>query len=210
MEQTIYLQAADAVAIASLAAFTANPKDLAPVLSEIAVTVQGSQLTATGTDRFTLAEYRAELTGQYTEPVTFRLSAAAAKFITANVKKLNKWREPGTVTFIVDQEERAVTISYGDATLRDAWTAANYPRVNELLGNWQPASDNKPVKLGSAFLARLGKLVEAFAKVDYWVLQTGYAGEFGESKGRPGPVLATAGNFRVLIQPNVYNPADTI
>lgn len=200
MEQ-ITIPAADAVAIASLATFTANPKDGTPVLAEIEVSVTGSQLTAYGTDRYTAAEYRAELPGAWhLDTVTFRLSATAAKFLTSNVKKLNKWSNPGGVTFTVDQEARTVEIAYNGATLQDAWTAFKYPDIAPLLADWQPAPENNPVKLNANFLARLGKLLDAFTKLELWVLQTG-AARFNPDK--PGPVMATAGNYRVLIMPNL-------
>jgi len=205
--KTIELAASDAVSVASLihAANSGSDAKITPVLSEVFISVIDGKLTAAATDRYTAAIYDTEATGPDTE---FRLSAAACKFVTANVKRVSKHYAPQPVEFTVDQDAREVAIRHGKAVYSDTWTAANYPAIAGLVDSWQPADTNHAVKLRAEFLARLYKFIDAFTKVDYWVMQVGRGSDY--KPDRPGAVMATAGKFRVLIMPNVYNPADTI
>ena len=205
--QTIELSATDAVSVASLihAANSGSDAKTTPVLSEVFVTLTDGKLTAAATDRFTAAIYDTEATGPDTE---FRLSAAACKFITANVKRVSKHYAPQPVEFVIDSENREVAIRHDRAVFSDTWQPANYPAIVGLVDTWKPADTNHAVKLRGEFLARLYKFIDAFTKVDYWVMQVGRGSDY--KPDRPGAVMATAGNFRVLIQPNLHNPSDTI
>jgi hypothetical protein len=206
--KTIMIQAADAVSIASLINAAASGADAktTPVLGEIEVLLENGNLSATGTDRFMAATYSSTATG---EDTAFRLTAAAAKFLTANVKRVNKHYATPAVEFVIDQDARQVTISHGGATFSDTWHAAKFPAILGMINNWQPADTAQPVKLRGEFLARLYKFTDSFIRVDYWVLELGSA-KSAYRPDRPGPVLATAGKFRVMIQPNIYQAADTI
>jgi hypothetical protein len=204
--KTLQIAAADAVSIASLihAANSGSDAKVTPVLSEVFITVTDGKLTAAATDRFTAAVYDTDATGPDTE---FRLTAAACKFITANVKRVNKHYSPEPVEFTVDLESREVAIRHERAVFSDTWQPAKYPDVINLANTWQPADTAQPVKLRGEFLARLYKFLDTFTRVDYWVMTLGRGSDFRPDK--PGAVMATAGNFRVLIMPNVYNPSNT-
>ena len=206
--KTVMIEAADAVSIASLITAAASGADAktTPVLGEIEVSLENGNLSATGTDRFMAATYSSTATG---EDTAFRLTAAAAKFLTANVKRVNKHYATPAVEFVIDQDARLVTISHGGATFSDTWNAAKFPAILGMINNWQPADTAQPVKLRGEFLARLYKFTDSFIRVDYWVLELGSA-KSAFRPDRPGPVLATAGKFRVMIQPNIYQAADTI
>ena len=206
--KTITIEATDAVSIASLinAAASGTDAKTTPVLGEIEVLLENGNLSATGTDRFMAATYSSTATG---EDTAFRLTAAAAKFLAANVKRVNKHYATPAVEFVIDQDARQVTISHGGATFSDTWSAAKFPAILGMINNWQPADTAQPVKLRGEFLARLYKFTDSFIRVDYWVLELGSA-KSAYRPDRPGPVLATAGKFRVMIQPNIYQAADTI
>ena len=206
--KTITIEATDAVSIASLinAAASGTDAKTTPVLGEIEVLLENGNLSATGTDRFMAATYSSTATG---EDTAFRLTAAAAKFLAANVKRVNKHYATPAVEFVIDQDARQVTISHGGATFSDTWSAAKFPAILGMINNWQPADTAQPVKLRGEFLARLYKFTDSFIRVDYWVLELGSA-KSAFRPDRPGPVLATAGKFRVMIQPNIYQAADTI
>ena len=202
------IEAADAVSIASLvtAAASKTAAQVTPVLGEIEVLLDNGNLTATATDRFMAATYTTTATG---DNAAFRLTAAAAKFLAANVKRVNKHYATPAVQFVIDQEQHQVTISHGGATFTDNWISAKFPAVLGLIDGWQPATEAQPVKLRGEFLARLYKLTDSFVRVDYWVVELG-ANSSTYKPERPGPLMATAGKFRVLIMPNNYNPADTM
>ena len=206
--KTIMIEAADAVSIASLitAAATKTAAQTTPVLGEIEVSLENGNLFATATDRFMAATYTTTATGDNS---AFRLTAAAAKFLAANVKRVNKHYATPAVQFVIDQEQHQVTISHGGATFTDNWISAKFPAVLGLIDGWQPATEAQPVKLRGEFLARLYKLTDSFIRVDYWVVELG-ANSSTYKPERPGPLMATAGKFRVLIQPNNYNPAETM
>ena len=206
--KTITIEATDAVSIATLitAAATKTAAQTTPVLGEIEVLLENGNLTATATDRYMAATYSSTATG---EDTAFRLTAAAAKFLTANVKRVNKHYDTPAVEFVIDQDARQVMISHGGATFSDTWIGAKFPAVLNLINEWQPADTAQPVKLRGEFLARLYKFTDSFIRVDYWLVELGLGNQNFKSH-RPGPLMATAGKFRVIIMPNIYNPADTI
>ena len=197
---TIQLTAADAVAIASLIAATAGREPHADVLGQIHVSVAGSgKITATATNRFMVATYTTTA-ATYNHDGEFGITPAAAKFITANVKRGNKWNTPENVELIADVETRELSVRHGAAVYGDVWPSGKFPDVSGLITNWQPAAAAMPVKLRQTFMATLGKLMDGFEKVDYWLYELG-----GDAHGRerPGPVKATAGNYTALIMPNL-------
>jgi len=206
--KTLMIDAADAVSIATLitAAATKTAAQTTPVLGEIEVLLENGNLTATATDRYMAATYSSTATG---EDTAFRLTAAAAKFLAANVKRVNKHYDTPAVEFVIDQDARQVTITHGGATFSDTWNAAKFPAILGMINGWQPADTAQPVKLRGEFLARLYKFTDSFIRVDYWVFELGSA-KSAFRPDRPGPVLATAGKFRVMIQPNIYNAADKV
>lgn len=199
---TIQLQAADAVAIASLIAAATGNADNPEVLNQVWLTVDGSgEIMATATNRFMIATYSATATAtDATETVELGITAKAAKFIIANVKRGNKWTTPEAVELIANPATRELSIRHGAAVYGDVWPGAKYPPVASLLTEWTAATNAQPVKLRTAWLGVLGKLLDGFTKVDFWLYELG-----GDKSGRerPGPVRATAGNFTALIQPNL-------
>jgi hypothetical protein len=175
-------------------------------LGEIEIGIEDGNLNATATDRFTAATYSSTATG---EDTTFRLTAAAAKFLAANVKRVNKHYDTPPVEFVIDQEARQVTISHGGATFTDTWNFAQFPSIRRIIESWEPATQAQPVKLRAETLARLYKFVDSFIKVDYWLIELG-ANPSEYKPERAGVVRATAGKFRVIMQPNTYNANDRI
>lgn len=204
---TINLTAADAVAIASLINAT-TAKDSLEVLEQVRI-VPGldGELYALGTNRYVAAQFKitgAEVTGELPDH-GIGLSAAACKFITANVKRVNKWNTPDRVELIANTETREVSVRHGAAVIGDTWPAGNYPvNLLSMVESWEPAPAVAPVNLGTQLLATLGKFVDSFTKVEAWTMELGAAtSEMGRNMNKPGPLRATAGNFTALIQPRV-------
>lgn len=210
---TINLNAADAVAIASLIAAADTQKGITPVLEQIRLSVDGSgRITATATNRFMIATYTATAldvsctcaecaTGEPRPTMELGITAKAAKFITANVKRGNKWNTPDAVELIADTDTRELSVRHGAAVYGDTWPAGKFPAVESLLTDWTPAAEAQPVKLNQAWLVTLGKLLDGFTKVEFWLYELG-ADKLGRAD-RPGPLRATAGSFTALIQPNL-------
>lgn len=208
---TIELNATDAVSIASLIATAADSKDTTQVLHQVRI-LPGldGRLMAVATNRYVAATYTTDTPAPADLPAAgVGLSAAACKFITANVKRLNKWNSPAGVEIIANLETRELSVRHGAAVLGDTWPAGNYPaQVVGMVDAWQPATDGNAVKLGQTWLNQLGKLLDGFTKVDAWLFELGQnaayaAGDVKRDNQRPGPVRATAGNFTALIQPRV-------
>jgi hypothetical protein len=198
--KTLTLKAADAVAIASLIACTATGRDSAPVLRNVSVTVDGGNVLAIATDRFAVARYGATGDG---EPGSLRITPAVAKWIMTNVKKGRGYGNPDPVEFTYSEETGELSARHGLAVIGDTWTPAKFPDVDSLFTAWAAADTVTPVTLRAEFLARLGKFVNDFQKVNYWLI------DLGATPGRPdrpGPVRARAAAFDVLIQPNLLRP----
>jgi hypothetical protein len=201
----ITIAAADAVTIANLINLT-DPKT--PRLDVIHLDTALLETVAYGTDRYTLGRALVPSSSPL-DKVEWRLTAAAAKFITANVKPVNKWHEPAPVTFDVNTEERTVTIAHGSSTFTDEWPADTFGRAitEQLAGvidQWEPRATPDPVSLATRFLVKLGKLTDGFTKVDAWLLELGASPTHG-NPAKPGPVRATAGRLELLIQPRLKN-----
>lgn len=204
---TINLTAADAVSIASLINATAA-KDSLEVLEQVRI-VPGlnGELYALGTNRYVAAQFkitRAQVTGELPD-TGIGLSAAACKFITTNVKRVNKWNTPDRVELIANTETREISVRHGAAVIGDTWAAGNYPvNLLSMVESWEPAPAVAPVNLGTQLLATLGKFIDSFTKVEAWTLELGAASsELARERGYAGPLRATAGNFTALIQPRV-------
>lgn len=198
---TIQLTAADAVAIASLAAATNGRDAGAEVLGQIRVKVSGSgQIMATATNRYMVATY-ATTAATYNHDGEFGITPAAAKFITANVKRGNKWNTPDNVELIANVDTGELSVRHGAAVYGDVWPLGKFPAIESLITDWTPAATAMPVKLRQAFVVTLAKLMNGFEKVDYWTYELGAATM--NRTDRPGPVKATAGQFTALIMPNL-------
>ena len=197
MTNQILIEATDAVSIASLAAaaMTGSNAKLTPQLAEVMIVLKAGELNAAATDRYTAATYKTTAAGP---DVEFRLTPAAAKFLIANVKRINKHYDVPPVSFTIDPEARLVTITHGGATFSDYWSELGFPAVGGLVEAWKPAIEHTSVTLKSEFLARLNKFLDAFVRVEAWNLELGLN---TRSPSNPGTVMATAGNFSVLIQP---------
>jgi hypothetical protein len=199
MTNTIMIEAADAVSIASLVTAAATGADgkTYPGLAQISIWLEAGNLIAAATDRYMAATYNTQATGEDSD---FRLTPAAAKFLIANVKRINKHFDVPAVSFTIDREARLVTITHGGATYADTYLEGNTPNLRGLVEAWNPATEISTVSLKSEFLARLNKFLDAFVRVEAWELELGL-NKLNPSK--PGPVMATAGNFSVLIQPRM-------
>lgn len=196
--KTLTLKAADAVAIASLIATADTGRNGAPVLADILITVDGSNVTAHATDRFALARYDA--TATFGESGSLRITPAVAKWIITNVKKGRGYGNPEPVELTYSEETGEISARHGLAVIGDKWNGGKYPAVETLLTTWTAADVAQPVTLRAEFLARLGKFINDFQKVNYWAVELGTA---PMNPNKPGPVRATSAGFSVLIQPNL-------
>jgi len=200
---TVTMPATDAVTIAALIHLT-DPKT--PRLDTVHLSTLGGETKAVASDRYTLGTYYSRTTA--TDCVEWQLTAAACKFLTANVKPLNKWHTPENVTFEVDTSTNAFTIMTGAATYSDKWPTGVAGRsvvdtMSAVVTSWAPRTDAVQVRLGTRLLMKLGKLTDGFTKVDTWLIELG-ASNYAAVSDRPGPVMATSpGGVMVLIQPNL-------
>jgi len=205
---TINLSATDAVSIASLIATAGDGKET-PVLGQVRILPDfNGNLMAVATNRYVAATYTMDTAAPADLPADgFGLSAAACKFITANVKRGNKWHTPAGVEIIANLDTRELSVRHGAAVLGDTWPAGKYPAaIVGMVESWQPATDYGAVKLGQSWLNQLGKLMDGFAKVDAWLIELGQGDAYNvdgvrRDKVRPGAVRATAGKFTALVQP---------
>lgn len=207
----IELTATDAVSIASLIATAGDGKDGTPVLCQVRI-LPGldGRLTAVATNRYVAATYVTDMANPADLPADgIGLSAAACRFIAANVKRVNKWNNPAGVELIANVATNELSVRHGAAVLGDTWPAGKYPvAIVGMVDAWTPATDGYAVKLGQTWLNQLGKLVDGFTKVDAWLLELGQnaayaAGDMTRTATRPGAVRATSGRFMALIQPRV-------
>lgn len=198
----ITMEAADAVAIASLINLT-DAKT--PRLDVIHLDTALAETVAYGTDRYALGRVLVP-SASPSDAVQWKLTANGAKFITANVKPLNKWNTPERVLFDVDTETRAVSIGFGASAYTDTWPADNgldlTAQLAKVLNQWERRETVTPVSMSSKLLTKLAKLSDGFTKVDAWLLELGAAPNFG-NPDKPGPLRATSGRLEVLIQPRL-------
>lgn len=197
--KTLELSAGDAVAIASLSALAGNDK-ATPILTYVhLVADRDAAISAVATDRFMLGRYATTGRG---DAVDVLLSPAACKWITANVKRVNKHYSPGPVEVTYLEETREIALRHGGATYGETIPALmKFPAVESLLDNWAAGDQVTPIKLNTARLSRLAKLLDNFEKVDTWLYRLAAL----DYKGRPGALKATGGEhgqFTALIQPN--------
>jgi hypothetical protein len=207
---TIQLTATDAVSIASLIATAGDVKETPPLGQVRILPDSNGQIIAVATNRYIAATYATDTAAPADLPADgFGLSAAACKFITANVKRGNKWHTPAGVELIANLDTRELSVRHGAAVLGDTWPAGNYPAaIVGMVDAWQPATDYGAVKLGQTWLNQLGKLIDGFTKVDAWLLELGQNAAYAAAgvtrdNMKPGPVRATSGRFTALIQPRV-------
>jgi hypothetical protein len=139
------------------------------------------------------------------EPGSLRITPAVAKWIMTNVKKGRGYGNPDPVEFTYSEETGELSARHGLAVIGDTWTPAKFPDVDSLFTAWHPAEMAQPVTLRAEFLARLGKFVNDFQKVNYWAVELGANAHLTRDT-KPGPVRAKAGEFQVLIQPNLLRP----
>lgn len=197
---TIRMNAGDAVTIANLIHLT-DAKT--PRLDVIHLSTLAGETMALASDRFILGRVMADtqLTG---DPVEWRLTANAAKFLTANVKPLNKWHDPAPVVFELNGDH--VTITAGAATYADNIpapfsTRSTTDELSRVLDGWRAVDNARPVSLATRFLLKLGKLTDGFTKVDGWLIELG---EQQNATGRhAGPIRAKSERVELLIQPRV-------
>jgi hypothetical protein len=201
---TVTIEASDAVSIASLINLS-DPKTLG--LDSVFVSSSTTRTVAIATDRYVLGRYTAEEPATLSGLIDWKLTANACKFITANVKPINKWHTPTPLTVEINPENNSFTINTGQTTFSDTWTLGPHRTTSENLGrlvdDWKPAELALPNQLAIKFLVKLSKLVNGFSKIDKYVFQIG-ANDRNPSK--PGPIMASAnGGWEVLIQPNLMN-----
>jgi len=196
------ITAANAVAIASLVNYADNSKiPITPTLAAVHVTIKDNTLTAIATDRYVMAKFSTVLDVTDGRPSEFRISAAAAKWILANVKKGNKWNTPAPVSLEIDGDN--LTITTKETAYTSQLVAGISPKVESLLNlfdEWQPAETAQTLSLGSKFLTKITKLLDDFSRVEFATYELGKA---MNGSDKPGPVKVTAGAFEILIQPRV-------
>lgn len=199
---TITISAADLVSVATL--YNYGDTSRAPIAEDLAgvlVKVENGQLTAAATDRYTLATFTAEVDDRDL-PNEFKLSIAACKWIVTNVKKGNKWSTPAPIALEVSEDEIAIQTDNARAVYANTPNKSlKIEKLMPLIDDWRPADTAQPAKLNSKFLSRVTKLLDDFGRVEYATY------ELGANIHNPeklGPVKVTAGNFRVLIQPNLF------
>lgn len=201
----ITMEAADAVAMASLINLT-DAKT--PSLDVIHLDTALLETVAYGTDRYTLGRVMVPSVSP-SDAVQWKITAAGAKFITANVKPLNKWNTPDRVSFNIDTDNRAVSITFGSSAFTDTWPAdINGPKLVEKLAGvmeqWEPRDTATPVSMSSKLITKLAKLSDGFNKVDAWLLELGASPNYG-NPDKPGPLRASSGRLQVLIQPRLIS-----
>ena len=198
---TITMPAADAVTISSLIHLT-DPKT--PRLDVIHLSTLAGETMAVASDRFALGQTYSQAPA--TGAALWAITTDAAKFITANVKPLNKWHTPAPVVFEINSGERAGTIRTGNAVFGYEWPEES--RREELLRqltavvtNWKSRTDAPPVTLGTRLLVKLSKVLDGFSKSEKWCLELGASNSTRED--RPGPLRASNGRVVMLIQPRL-------
>lgn len=197
----ITIEAADLVSVATLYNYSDTSRapsheDLAGVM----VKVEDGQLTAAATDRYTLATFSTRVDDRDI-PSEFKLSIAACKWIITNVKKGNKWTTPAAVGVEITDNEIAIQTDNTRATYPNTTNKSlNIEKLMPMVNDWKPAEVAQPLKLNSKFLSRITKLLDEFSRVDFAKYEIG-ANIINPAK--LGPVKVTAGNFRVLIMPNL-------
>lgn len=197
-----------AITIASLTHLT-DPKE--PRLKNIHLSTLAGETMALASDKYVLGKYDTEATatGEFSEPIEWELTAAGAKFITANVKPLNKWHTPAPVIFEVNEAERMFTIRAGAATFSDEWepsrfTSSAFTTLLRTVEQWEPREEVSEFTVATRFLMKLGKLMNGFTKVDNWLMAMGAS----PNEARPerlGPIRASSNGLTVLIQPRLTN-----
>ena len=198
----ITLTAANAVSIASLINYADTSRTPIPeTLGTIGVMIRDGQLTAMATDRYVAARYQTNLDIDTGRPGEFRMSAAAARWILANIKKGNKWHNPAPVSLAIEGD--SLTIETNGMAYSSQLVTGSQPNLeglNKLFSEWQPADKAQPLALAGRFLAKVNKLLEDFARVEYATYELGL-NITGIDKA--GPVRGTAGAFEILIQPRL-------
>lgn len=197
---TITMQAGDAVTIANLIHLT-DAKT--PRLDVIHLSTLAGETMALASDRFILGRVMAE-TQLDGDPVEWRLPANAAKFITANVKPLNKWHDPAPVVFTLNGDHVTITTganTYAENIPAPYSTRSTTDELARVLDRWKAVENARPVSLATRFLMKLGKLTDGFTKVDGWIIELG---EQANATGRhAGPIRAKSERVELLIQPRV-------
>ena len=198
---TVTMPATDAVTIASLIHLT-DPKT--PRLDVIHLSTLAGETMALASDRFALGRSYSQATA--TGETEWAMTADAAKFITANVKPLNKWHDPAPVVFEINPGERAGKITAGSAVFGYEWPAIEMKsntieQLTRVMDGWQARTDAPPVTLGTRLLMKLSKVLDGFSKSEQWTIELGASNSTRED--RPGPLRASNGRVVMLIQPRL-------
>jgi len=199
--KTITIEAADLVSVATL--YNYSDTSRAPAHEDLAgvmVKVEDGQLTAAATDRYTLGTFSARVDDR-DMPSEFKLSITACKWIITNVKKGSKWKTPEPVGVDITDEKIFIRTEEAIATYPNTSNKSlSIDKLLPMVNDWKPAEVVQPLKLNSKFLSRITKLLEHFGRVEFAKYEIG-ANIL--NPGKLGPVKVTAGNFRVLIMPNL-------
>jgi DNA polymerase III sliding clamp (beta) subunit (PCNA family) len=177
--------------IASLGAFTESARGNNPSIQVVKVVFAEGGITAIATDRFIaiMGSYSYE----YDSYGTVYLDAAAIKFISG--LKNSAYVE---FTYYGDQ----LTVTDGNSSVSCKMYVGKYPAVDEMIRDHQAAEHVTPQRFRVELIAKLAKVLSPRdgKKVEQWTFTQGVLAN-GSSK--PGPMLATAENFRAIIQPNL-------
>jgi DNA polymerase III sliding clamp (beta) subunit (PCNA family) len=179
-----------AKSIASLVVFTSKDK-ITPALTVVKV-VFGEKITATATDRYAVGQGTYDGVG--TEG-TIYLDAAACKFIASY--KVARFQDPIIAFDVLDN---ILKIKTSDTSTSGLMFEGNYPAVETLFEAHKPAEAAEVHRFNIDLLAKLGKVVGTDgSKVENWEFEF----SLPTNPNRPSPVVATASNFRALIQPTL-------
>lgn len=177
-------------------------REITPILTAISVTVEGSKLTATATDRYIAGEVGFELDDFYAaEPFTIQLSSTDWQTVA-------KLKSSADITV----EDATVTVRAGHTEMRLIQVGGSFPPVARLFPEEHETEGLPVVSLNLDFLTRIAKLRTPFGigegarcKGQPWRFQAKPT-----DSGKPGPVLLTQGkraagadSMRVLIQPDL-------
>lgn len=145
--------------VATIALRCVGRDQLLPILTYVQFRAEGGRLTATATDRYTVARARADVPNL--PDVEFYLSAPECRAILATFKggrhagvELQFDVEPGGQVAV---SRKAGLLSMGgDATLRFAGMEGDWPKLDHLLDDTAKSTEEvRPARLNTKWLRRL-------------------------------------------------------
>lgn len=193
-------------------AVSASKDDVAPVITQIALTREGDSLRAIATDRYMVA------TGRYSEVKftdwedgeTFLVDPKGLKTAVQMGRAVQKSVQPYTSVDIFQDDQEVAWVKVEDSTIQAsvATIKGTFPPVMKLFKRETEPNGSSMMNLRADFLARLTKLVPPVAKPER---QRTWEFRFftdAHSPKKPEPVHAVYGDgetyeLEALIQPSL-------